>query len=1135
MSFHAGQALLPEGATLTVTANGVRYVYSAADIHNGEIWSRIGRGDSLAFELKVPAQSAARARLDIASLQAGYRGFGVGMRNNQHYDELRAQSLVAAADLASCSENWSCNTTPANTGPGQATVALVISNVGQCSGVVLNNARGDGTPYVLTARHCQNGSSDGGAPGAAANINVYWNAVSACGATMGSIYDSGIRTQYGARTIVEQQDAWLIRLDQLPIVDAYYAGWDATGATFVGGFTPHHALGSKRQFIGWYGQAVPIARPVGSFENVHYASTLWGTVNAKGNGGGGSSGAGLFDESGRLVGTVVRGKDTADHVGLCPATTPPVPSETDYVTLSTALYGIFNSTADPVSSTGAVTLQSVLDPDHTGVLVLDGNKRPLTVTLKGFDSSYPSGSLNRLEWSTFPAATSCTASGGEAGDGWAGALTAPGGEKLVTRYDAGDTTYTVTCTDGERSGSQSVTLHWYLGTPYAEIGSDGPIQYGVPFKLRWNSTVQPCTASGGTSGDGWGGSVPPKGTQSVTETTVGAGVIFTLSCGSGARVVSTQFTAYIPPPAVTLTADATTLRVDQPLYLSLYHSGGPCVKTGGSASDGWAGTLPVNASDNPYLTVTVPESVPGTYTFGLACGSGAHVASAQVTVAFTNDAPAASIQVTATSAVVQRDVLILSWNANVRPCAITFDAPQGDGIVVPNDGSPRGSASLFGQIIGAYTYRIRCGSGATTAEATTVVNWTGKPFVEVNSIPDALRGTEFTVGFNSNIVPCTASGGVAGDGWAGKTFGRQPYGSAILSEQVVGSSSFTVTCGTGAEATSATRTVNILAEAPSGTLTVDKEVQLTGQPVTLTWSSNVGPCRMYFGTPGDGWNGTVAGATGSMTVTEKSPGSYTFRVFCGADGSVLTVVADVNVLYSDFPAPTLTTNKTLAAVGEPVTLTWASPDGSACTADGGYGNEGWGGPRAPSGSAEIKAVYDGITFFSIQCGPSPPIRVKVQFYKVPVVTMTASAGSVIVGEAVTLRWNVDFASSCSAGGGNQTDGWSGALSPSGGSLQVRESVAGTYEYSVNCVGVQTSISASSKVTVTVNASAPPPPPPPSSGGGNSSGGGSGGGGGALGPIDLACYLAVALTLLASRQRRRAIAYKRTEETLRGSV
>ena len=255
MSFHATEVFLPASAVLTVSAHGMHYVYTARDTDRGELWSRIGRGDSLTFEISVATEDVDEVRLEIASLQVGYRAFAAGMSNHSYYDERQSNALAAESAGASCAESWTCNVTPANEGAGNATVALIVSNVGQCTGVLLNNVPGDGTPYVLTARHCQNGDPDGGLPSAAANVTAYWNAITACGAPLGSIYDPGILTQRGAQTVVEQQDAWLIRLDRLPIVDAYYAGWDATGGTFVGGFTPHHAAGTSRQFIGWHGQA----------------------------------------------------------------------------------------------------------------------------------------------------------------------------------------------------------------------------------------------------------------------------------------------------------------------------------------------------------------------------------------------------------------------------------------------------------------------------------------------------------------------------------------------------------------------------------------------------------------------------------------------------------------------------------------------------------------------------------------------------------------------------------------------------------------------------------------------------------------------------------------------------------------
>jgi hypothetical protein len=118
-------------------------------------------GDTLNFSLAVNSSEASRVRLQIDSLQAGYRSLGAGVANHPHFQELKR---AAAAGATGCTENYSCYTTTANQGPAHATVALIIGNLYQCSGTLLNDARGDGSPYVLTARHCQSGQLGGAIP-----------------------------------------------------------------------------------------------------------------------------------------------------------------------------------------------------------------------------------------------------------------------------------------------------------------------------------------------------------------------------------------------------------------------------------------------------------------------------------------------------------------------------------------------------------------------------------------------------------------------------------------------------------------------------------------------------------------------------------------------------------------------------------------------------------------------------------------------------------------------------------------------------------------------------------------------------------------------------------------------------------
>ena len=1100
ISFHASHVALPAGATFTVTANGARYVYTSADINGGELWSRIARGDTLSFELDVATADASRVQLDIVSLQAGYRGLGVGMPNHPRYNQMHI--LAAAAE--SCSENWDCRKTPANAGAGQATAALVIRNVAQCTGTLLNDVPGDGKPYMLTARHCQNGDPDGGSPGAAADVTVYWNAISVCGTTLGQIYDSGITRQAGATTMVDQQDAWLIRLNASPVVDdAYYAGWDATGAAFVGGFTAHHALGSKRQFIGWYGQASYNVVSASTLK-VGYESTFWATVNAVGNGGPGASGSGLFDDNSRLVGVLVRGRsqsDDEDSPGICPSTPPSAPTLQNSSAWSTALSGIFSSTADPKSSTGTATIQSVLDPANTGIKVVNGKASPVrvTVTSQG-NTSMSTGNLVTLEWQASNA-TSCTASGGESADGWSGPL-ATTGSKQITGLDGGNVTYTVTCTDGTTTGTAQTSINWVLGTPSAWITVYARTDFGVPFELRWGSNLRNCKASGGKPGDGWSGTVASSGTLLVTEFEPGQ-VTFNITCGTGDRTATNEWSSYVLPPSVNMNADATSLRIGQPVSIATSWIGGPCTRTGGAAGDGWSDSTMVN-----YRPVTLSETVPGTYTYTTKCGSGSYVATAQVNVTFTNDAPTATITPSQSTAAAGQMLLSIAWTANVRPCSIAVAGPATNGFFSSPQG-PSGSIVDTRNVLGRYTYTVVCGSGANATQASATVDWTGTPKIQFNAPLASVAGQSFYVGYSTNVLPCTATGGATEDGWAGHA--SQQATDVLIVEKNAGTYTFDLACTDGTSSVQAQTKVKILAEAPRATLTATPTLQLVGKPVTLTWTSNTSTCSAS-GSGAPGWSGELAGS-GSITVTENSPVARAFSLICGSDQ--LYVYLNAYVSWQTHVPPALTASATNGLVGKDITLQWASADGASCTASGGVSGDGWAGSKPASGTAVVRSTSLGSIQYGLACGGSDPSYVWV-YYDVPQATakLTTSATSTTTGTDFTLTWTTENTDNCTADGGTYANGWTGVLNASGGSKSVRETAAGSYMYTINCTGSNGLSYASASANVTVTA---PPAPPTNSG--DSSGGG--GGGGSMSLLDVGGLGAVLLFVLRVRRRERA--------------
>jgi hypothetical protein len=1069
LSFHADAVELPPGAVLEVLAGSQRYRYSAKDVHQGELWSRIARGDTLSFSLSVSSAEASRVVFSVSGVQAGYRSLGGHGPNHPHYNALQGLSPQASAATSSCSENYECHVTNANLGPGQASVTLVIQNLGLCSGVLLNDVPGDGIPYVLTARHCENGNPDGGDPDAAAGVTAYFDATTPCGQTLGTIYSANTPVISGATTVVEQQDAWLIRLDgPVPAPDAFYSGWDATGGSFVGGYSAHYALGNTRQYTGWYGQAYYQQVP-GAQLGVGYTSTFWDLVNQVGSIGPGASGSGVYDPNNRLVGTIVRGvaqSSQPDSPGVCPVTPAPVPSPQTATALATALSGIFDSTADPLSTTGSTTLRSVLDPNGSGVLVLDGRWQPVVFSASSATAS--TGSLVTLTWSV-PGATSCTAGGGAPGDGWSGSL-ALNGSLALTEYNAGATTYNITCatTTGVAATGQ-VTVTWSAAAPAATLQIT-PVTNGFvggQVELTWTSTVAPCTATGGASGDGWSGTLPGRGSQSVSESAAGT-YTYGVNCGTSATASAQARFTFAAPSATLGDGGVTLVNVGQPVTLTGSGSGVTCTASGGAAGDGWAGV--------DFLMLggqyTVTEQTPGTYTYTFSCAAnGTATATASVTVTYSNGPPQVTLTTSPVAPTVGTSFLHVAWVASVAPCSIAVTGYQNHSLYDYGYVAYYDDSEL---VIGPYTYTVTCGAGTATASASATVNWVGTPHVSL--VPYAspiVTGQQSSLSWVGNVAPCTASGGAPGDGWSGSSSSANGY--LPVTESQPGTYAYTITCGSGTQVASAQATVTVNSSPVSTTLTASAPTgALGGPPVILSWSSNTSPCQPAGGSGYDGWLESTA-SSGTASITEVDPGTYTFLITCGS-GAGDTASAQATIVFTGPTRPTFTASTTYPTAAQPFTLTWKSSDGSSCTALLGSPGDGWSGALPPSGSKQIIESVPGPYGYQIKCGVAGISQLGVEVeppQQVPAlppptgVELAATSASAFVNQGVSLTWSATGASSCSASGGSGADGWGGAVAASGSQI-IAEQNAGSYQYTIACSGTGT---ASAMTTVKFD---PPP-------------------------------------------------------------
>jgi hypothetical protein len=113
----------------------------------------------------------------------------------------------------------------------------------------------------------------------------------------------------------------------------------------------------------------------------------------------------------------------------------------------------------------------------------------------------------------------------------------------------------------------------------------------------------------------------------------------------------------------------------------------------------------------------------------------------------------------------------------------------------------------------------------------------------------------------------------------------------------------------------------------------------------------------------------------------------------------------------------------------------------------------------------------------------------------PAVTLTSNTSTQTVGNSVTLTWNAQNTSGCTASGGVGGDAWTGALPPTG-SMQITESSAGANTYGITCTGAPPA----AKAQVTVNFAGAP-----------SSSASGGGGGGGMGGVSL-LFLSISLLL-----------------------
>ena len=892
LSFHAENMTLPAGATLTVRGGTTSVVYRAQDVHGGGLWSRIAVGDTLEFSLQTPTAARRNTVLSIRSFQAGYRSLGGRVKDHPYFRRLKA--MTAAVGSAACVQNYECSVNPSNTPPAQATVGLIINNLYQCTGTLLNDVPGDNTPYVLTARHCQTGQLGGGDPGAARGVSVYWNGVTACNQPLGTLYDPGLPSQTGATTVVEQQDIWLIRLDASPVVAAaQLAGFDASGGAVQDGYTIHHALGFNKQLTVWFGRAAAVQRS--NVLGTTYTSNFLDVVNQIGNIGPGASGSALINQNTRVVGALTLGRKSTDSSGYgsCPSN-PTAPNGSNGVADFTSLAAVWNSTADSTSTTGNVTLKSVLDPANTGVRSV-GSAPAASIQFTANTYSLQIGQSIELTWNTVPVATQCTATGGVSGDGWSG-VQAAAASLQITESVPGVVNYSLTCQlNGNRRVSAVVSVTWGSPAPALSIVAPSAVWTTRPAQLSWTSNVAPCAISGGSLNLA---NLPSSGSATTTQNTPGD-VSYSIQCGSSPGSVGSVAVISYVTPSMVFSANGSDRLLGEPLILTWQSYADSCAPSGGAANDGWSTTAFPDPSGFPTFSPTVATL--GTYVYTLTCSSGPISLTKDITVTIENGAPFVTASVDRSSYVFANstaDGFTLSWNSNLSSCLPQSDPPIGgfSGGTQPQD------SDVVRPQPGTYQFSVVCNKfnsveSAASAPIAVTVSPPDPPTASMSVTPGSITvGQSVVVSWSStNTVNCVGTGGLPDQSWSPNF----PSGTQTFVADRAGTFTFGLSCPSIYSAQANAQAQADLTVVPEPPVTIHFSGNATsliaGQTLTLTWSStNATGCVAGGGAPQTGWSGNVA-TSGSFTEKVSALGNFTYTLSCASLSQSASAQVALNV------------------------------------------------------------------------------------------------------------------------------------------------------------------------------------------------------------------------------------------------
>ncbi|MCT4579853.1 MAG: GEVED domain-containing protein [Flavobacteriales bacterium] len=325
-------------------------------------------GELITLEYYLPYGSTELPNIKIGNVAYYYRGVEDRVAAFREGQAVYKQHQSCEVDVA-CSEiaGWESQR--------DAVVHYSFVSGGNgyvCSGAVINNTANDCTPYILTANHC-------GEPTSNSNINNhtwYFNyqrptcvpgntaqytgarSQTMSGGMLRSSSQLGNYVNTGANQVSGADFALIELNNNIPAAyNAYFAGWNRASSSPTSGVGIHHPAGDEKKISTYSSVAISSTYNSG-WANAHWRVTWVSTANGHGVTEGGSSGSPLFNQNGLIVGHLSGG------ASFC--TSPNSPD----------LYGKMNRAWDQEGTNANERLKPWLDPSNTGATSLAGAYSP---------------------------------------------------------------------------------------------------------------------------------------------------------------------------------------------------------------------------------------------------------------------------------------------------------------------------------------------------------------------------------------------------------------------------------------------------------------------------------------------------------------------------------------------------------------------------------------------------------------------------------------------------------------------------------------------------------------------------------------------------------------------------------------